>query len=181
MPRKNKLADAQAAAVDTAVMPAPETITTPPELREPGIDVPAVKKPFMKHKSDAHDDAAGVEIMQHVDTTNPIVRERNQIWLRFREKPSQEVVRLIKETVHKEAEKRELFIPEEDFHYDKKAQKGGGNFDVEGAWIMKHGFADRGDKHDIMLKTYHVVRNKMREMKGLEQDNYIEANGKGRE
>lgn len=174
---RKKLEDAQAAAVDNALVDFPPKDTQP--SREPGDDTPAPRKPFRRIGGYGHNDnLAGAEIMEYIDAAKRI----NEVWVRFRDgKPSPEVISTFKTAIKEAAEKRNIPLDNNTFYFDPKAPKGGGVFDVEGAWVMKFNpFLDRKDKYDIMFKGYHSARNAIRAEKGIELDEFTPDTTKGR-
>ena len=159
MAKAKKLEDAQTAAVEnTVTQPATQTNALPASPETGDDAATEVRKPFKEHKSLAHDNAAGVELMSYVDTSDPENRI-NQLWLRFRDgDPGEGVTAFMKDTENGS------------FRWEKNAPKGGGNFDVAGAWVIDYTWADRNAKRYIADKTFDAVRNMMRKERGVEPD-----------
>jgi hypothetical protein len=110
------------------------------------------KKVYPKARSWKLDNAAGVELMSYTDKDHGAY----EMWIRFREgKPSDEVRQAMKE---------------QGFKWHPDAPKGGGHFDVEGAWVHKTGYSTGNADRYTAEKTYQTVVDLVRKEKGIEPE-----------
>lgn len=149
MPRKSK---AEAVTADTAAAPAPETLTTPPELREPGDDTPK-KLPDVEIRGWSVNNAAGVELLTYANRTPD--KKRFETWIKFRDgKPSEAVRQIMKEGGFK-------------WHPDVPEA---GAFKGEGAWTHPIGYATGAQDRLQGQRVFADVVNQTYKDKGIESN-----------
>lgn len=118
------------------------------QSREPGDDTVI----YPKARSWKHDNVAGVELMSYRDDEKRIY----EMWIRFRDgKPSEEIRQIMKD---------------QKFQWHDDAPKGGGNFDVEGAWALKVGYQTASQDRLTAERTYFDVVDAMLKAKGAEAE-----------